>query len=543
MAKAADTPAGEIARGRGGFYRSETGAPYVTDPNDATVKSGKRKGEPKRIPYGAPSSRGKQIENTHNLQKWSERRVVRGIGIDLALIADCAVVARLDPESQEYKDAADRVVLRARAAAEAMLAADRGSHSHALSEDYDEERDWIARAEAGEDLGLGREVQASLVEAWRVMLEREGLEILAVEASCVDDRWHLAGTLDRIARTTKLLRFALVTGEVVEVPPDTVLVLDIKSGKRKARPDGSLLYWQAYGIQVASYAQSVPYDTETETRSEWPWVIDQTHALIAHLDVLGALDGNPSCELVWMDLQSSREHGGETVVAARAWESRRDVFSVAQLASPEVDASTGDAPAEGEPAVAPSAELDGTGPAPGVDDARGTQQGLRRGTSGVPLALSPAEQLAALTAGPDEGGPADPAAVAALERRYEALGPAARSWLRDRVIEAQQHGVSLHLKGNHTLRRFELVRGLVAVADTEQNEDETLRCVVATILGDVAHFPAVTLGHLVGSLTAAEAATFATRCTALVETEVPAVVDEAGRVHLQFDVEQFEGAA
>ena len=64
------------------------------------------------------------------------------------------------------------------------------------------------------------------------------------------------------------------------------------------------------------------------------WPIDQTHATHpAHLDVLGAIDGKPSCELVYVDLVAGREHGGATVVQAKAWESRRDVFSVAQLAA------------------------------------------------------------------------------------------------------------------------------------------------------------------------------------------------------------------
>ena len=172
------------------------------------VESGDRKGQPKRLPYGSPSGAGKQIENTYNLQKWSERRVVMGIGIDLALIADCAAVAQLDPESDEYKDAADRIVLRAKEAAQAGLAAERGTHGHALTEDHDEERDWIVRAEAGEILGLDVDVQRSLVQAWQDCVERNGLEILAVEASCVDDTWRLAGTLDRIVRLGSDLTFA-----------------------------------------------------------------------------------------------------------------------------------------------------------------------------------------------------------------------------------------------------------------------------------------------------------------------------------------------
>ena len=526
MAIQAAPPVGEIARGRGGFYRNAQDTPYVTDPNGELVKSGKRAGLPKWLPYGSPSSRGKLIEDTWALNKHGERQIAKGIGVDLALVADCAALARLDPETDEFKDAADRVVLRAKEAAQYMLAADRGTHAHALSEDYDEERDWILRAEAGEVLGLDRGVQAALVKAWWEMVEREGLEMLAVEASCVDDRWRLAGTLDRIARTTKPLRFALVSGEVKVIPAGTVLILDVKSGKRRTRPDGSLMYWQGYSVQIASYAQSVPYDNETETRGEWPWPIDQQHALIAHLDVLGAIEGNPSCTLIYVDLVAGREDGGDTVCRAKAWNARRDVFSVAQLADATQTAGDGPAPA-GDSSPVPL-------PAPADRYPAVEREAAATSLTPVAAALTAQQQHAAVRESPDEGGPADDAAVDALEARYKALSPGARSWIKERVTEAIQHGVPLQLKDNRTVRRFEAVRALT-ILSADVTGDEEVRCVLATILGDVAHFPAVTLGHLIGSLTATEAAVFANRCSALVDGTVNGYVDEAtGRVAFDF---------
>jgi hypothetical protein len=488
-------PVGAIQRGRGGFYRNDQGTPYISDPSGDQVQSGKRKGEIKRIPYGSPSSRGKLIEDTWALNKWGERKIAVGIGIDLALIADCALVAQMDQESQEFRDAADRLVLRAKEAAQAGLAAERGSHAHALSEDYDDERDWILRAEAGEILGLDLEVQTSLVDAWRDMLDREGLEILAVEASCVDDTWRLAGTLDRIARTTKSLRFALVTGEVVVIPSCTVLIVDIKSGKRTTRTDGSVQYWQGYAVQIASYAQSVPYDVADETRGAWPWEISQEHALIAHLDVLGALEGAPSCTLIYCDVAAGREHGGATVVAARDWGSRRDVFSVAQL---------DDDTASSSPAASVTA-----GPSP------------------VVTGLSPQQQydVLLLRSHPAEGEPADENAVKALEVAFRRLDPDGRRWVTARVTEAQQHQVSFHLAGMHTRRRFDIVRGLCTLA-TVDIDDETTRSIIASILGDAAWYPTITIGHLVGSFCALEATVFADRCGEFVFGTVPGHIDE-----------------
>jgi hypothetical protein len=536
MAISAAEPAGAIQRGRGGFMRNALDVPYVTDPSGAVVKSGERKGEPKRLAYGSPSGFGKQIENTYNLAKWGERQTVLGIGVDLALIADCAVLATMDRTTDEFKAAADRVVMRAKDAAQTSLAADRGTHAHALAEDDDEGRNWIQRAEAGELLGIPREAQAALVQAWRDMLVRDGLEVLVTEASCVDDTWRLAGTLDNLARLTKPLRFALVSGEVVTIPADTVVVLDKKTGQRRVGRDGTVMYWHGYAVQVASYAQSVPYDTETEVRGTWPWEISQQHALIAHLDVLGAIEGNPSCELVYVDLVAGREHGGATVVRAKEWERRKDVFSVGRLTDENVTAGasgreTEDAPASGPtPAVTPTAA-----PAPPAVEQP------TEGAGGLPVATAPS--VIELPT-PDEGGPADPAAVEALKKRYLALPKNVRSgWLK---VLAEQAITGMNGRGRvpylltgdqglHTVRRFEITRGLVLLAEGGSGDDETLRCVCAAVIGELAHWPTISAGQVVGSLGADEAALFARLCDELANTTVPAAIDEAtGRVVLQF---------
>lgn len=518
MAIAADDPVRPegIQRGRGGFLRNSADVPYVTDPSGATVKTGPRRGEPKRLAYGSPSNRGKQIENTTNLVKWGERRVVLGIGADPALVEMCALLTALDVDSDDYKTLADSIILRAKEAAEANLAAERGTHGHALSEDADEGRDWVQRAEAGEVLGLDAAVQAALVAAWRDMLERTGLEILAVEATCVDDTWRLAGTLDRIARTTRPLRFALVTGEVVEIPAGTVLVLDVKTGQRRLNRDGSVMYWQGYAIQIASYAQSVPYDTEAETRGEWPWPISQEHALIAHLDIAGALEGDARCELVYVDLVAGREHGGECVVAAKAWERRNDVFSVAMLDaenSPEVVPT---------PTASPSTSGDPIAPEP---------QNLPAAAPG----LTPAEERQAIASkgAPDEGTPSDDGTFDTLQARYLALPAEGRGWIQALTEAAMRGGVSFHAKGNRTVRRYEIIRGLVLLAGAEgQPDDETMRCLLATVIGDVAHFASVPVGHLVGSLDVHEAARFAAACDAFVAGRMTATVGNDGTVSL-----------
>lgn len=327
-----------LQRGRGGFMRAghKDGTPYVTDPSGALVASGKRKGEPKRLAYGSPSGAGKLIENSTNLEKWGERRLALGIGTDLtlSLAGRCIALVGLDVDSDGYKTTADSIITEAKRRANAMLAAERGTHGHAILEDDDEGRDWITRAGAGELVGIPTEAQAVIVDAYRAMLTKNGLEVLATEASCVDDVWRLAGMLDGILRLMKDLHFALNTGEVVTIPAGTVVVGDKKTGSRRTDAAGVLQYWHGYCIQVASYAQSRPYDTQTETRGEWPWPISQEHALIIHIDIAAAIDGAPVesiCSLTWVDLPKARTMGGETVQAAKAWAREKTALSTSQV--------------------------------------------------------------------------------------------------------------------------------------------------------------------------------------------------------------------
>ena len=333
----------------------KTGAPQVTDPAKTRQPQGKKdeliaKCEARGIAmpakvtipqlkellgpemalsfYGRPSSLGKQIENQTNLQKWSERAVALGLALDPSIVDEVAALdlSQLTLDDGDARGLLDTAARRAKSAAQAGIAADRGTHTHATTEDFDTEADWIERATHGEDLGIPHAAQAALVAAWETMLRINGLEILHTEAVVVDDAWRQAGTLDRIARLTKDLRFVINGGEVVIIKAGTVVVLDIKTGKLRCA-NGIVAYWQGYAVQVASYAQSLPYDPETGLRGEWGFDIAQDYALIAHLDVLAALDGAATCRLVLVDLAAGRE-AGERCVWARSWERRRDVFSL-----------------------------------------------------------------------------------------------------------------------------------------------------------------------------------------------------------------------
>ena len=503
MAIAADAPVRPdgIQRGRGGFMRNALDVPYVSDPTGATTKHDGNKadlvalcvergigvpakvtvaqlhellgGRPKRIPYSSTSGFGKLVENGGSLEKWTERQVIHGIA--LGVFPDLFDAYRRCDDADIRRTIADEIAMRAKDEAKLSLAADRGTHVHAITEHNDRGDDWSHLMEAGEALGITRSRQVEVCRAWQVMLIDNGLDVVAIEQSVVDDTWRCAGTLDRIVRTTQPLSFALPSGEIVTVPEGIHLVLDIKTGSVR----------KTAAIQMASYAQSCKYDTEAETREAWPFDVSQEHGLIAHISIdLGTV------ELVHVDLAAGREHGGACVVQAKEWERRADVFSVAQI--------------EADPSVASPAAIEASPEAipvaPPVTD------------------RTPAEEQEAIRSrpAPDEGDDVVDPTYDVLQRHYTALAPEGRAWITALTEQAMQGGVSFHSRSHRTQRRYSIIRALVLLAENGIDDtadgvsiEDTVRTYLEAVIGDVAQFPTVPLGHLIGSLSATEAATFA----------------------------------
>ena len=514
MAKAANSFNNEttgLRTGRGGFMRAANGTPYVTDPTGALTKTGERKGLPKRIAYGSPSSFGKLIENTTNLQKWGERRVVLGVGADLTLVAECAALTKLDVDSDEYKQTADRIVVAAKNAAEASLAADRGTHGHAILEDDDEGRPWLDRAANGELLGIPVEAQHNIVSNWRAMLKETGLEILETEAACVDDVWKLAGTLDNTAQLGKALTFVLGGGEIVTIPAGTILVVDKKTGQKRTNQAGAIQYWHGYAIQVASYAQSVPYDTVDEERGTWGYDISQQHALIAHIDIAAAIDGADTglVTLVYVDLNAGREHGGRVCAEAKEWAKRNDLFSTElhRIGDPELVNVGGATPSvvasDDETLVpAPVSKLRAAQNERLTQTKAAERPSPRRPLPSEGADLSDAQYksswdaLAARFSGGD---------FAVMSDTARAVMSDAARWRAEIVRQARQAGVSIQTDGGLTARRFDLYRAIVGIMH-EQERDDIMRALIEAATGR-AHVlnPAIPLGEALGQCNHIEA--------------------------------------
>lgn len=394
-------------------------------------------------------------------------------------------------------------------------------------------------------------------------------------------------------------------------------------------------------------------------------MIDQRWAIIAHLDILAALDGEAKCRLVLVDLEAGR-HAGALCVAAREWEKRRDVFSIPtddltvsvpveglaagaptppqQAGEVVVDTSpakiASDPPSE-EPAAqstavqAPPVELpDSTGGEPARRDAlmarykalhshkkrrfkalgivstdldaieralveleqppkttlerarermaadqertsrcrscnaeiiwAVTATGKRmpvdaapsangnihlEGTTAIVLdepvdgartshfATCPNADQHRKRGKPDEGAAASEADFAPLKKAHGKLAENSRAWFTRLVKQANEAQVPFQAQACKTVRRFEIYRGVIALAgylnldaDALDAGDEALVALVWAASGndDATRFANVTPGHALGSLDADEAATFARLAVQLVAGDAQLIAEPDG---------------
>jgi len=364
--------------------------------------------------------------------------------------------------------------------------------------------------------------------------------VLATEATCVNDGHKVAGTLDRLVQATR----DIIIGDKF-IAKGTVFVLDIKTGQLRFFADGTtpdFAYWVGYAVQVFLYADSVPYDTETETRGEWPWPVSTDVAMIAHLDVRHALKtGEAICRPIIVDLAAGRL-GAELCKQAKNYERMAaDIFTlggdVVVVQEEESCPSTTSPPSSSTMLSSPSSPSTTTTSSISYDVSSSATLTLPR-LSDPATSFTPEQQarrmLQTERKTPDEGGARNnDASFAQLELHYQRLTPDARAWLAALSGDARRSGVSFHGKEAHTVRRFEILRGLINLAEHSDADDELVRMLVASVVdADWPLMPCFGVGHVVGALDATEATRFATLVDSWCLGELVAKVSEHGSLRL-----------
>jgi cytochrome c5 len=205
-----------------------------------------------------------------------------------------------------------------------------------------------------------------------------------------------------------------------------------------------------YAAQLAGYANSKRYDPVTDQFLPTP-NIDTTIGYIVHLPA-----GQATCTIYEVDLIAGYE---AVVVANRVREMRRQ-----------------------------------------------SRKWLTAAELQHPLFLG---DIRNMWANPDEGPDITDDNYQTSKDAYMSLNAGQKAWINTIAAQAQQAGVSIHMRERPTVRRWNIMRGLVALAG-DNADDNDLRCIAATIHGnDLPHRTDITAGWAVGAFTASQATQFA----------------------------------
>ena len=127
----------------------------------------------------------------------------------------------------------------------------------------------------------------------------------------------------------------------------------------------------------------------------------------------------------------------------------------------------------------------------------------------------------------DEGADIGDGDIAAIRSALEGLDPSARSWVT--AIGARIR-LDPSTGGVASVRRFELLRGLIALAGGGFDDEDVLRGAVGVIIGDDAHRYAIEADRLVASLGVDDAARFARICDVIAAGNIAMSFTADGRV-------------
>lgn len=257
---------------------SNTGVPMVIDPDSG-----------KRVRYRRSSSAGKILDDESNLWDWKLRTAIVGAAHRPELMA---MVSVLDPklDKKMIRNHAEQCLVQGKGDQRKI----QGIAVHAMFDHVDLGHDWVPAPQFKD-----------LVDAYVKEIGYYGLVPEDVEVQCVNDRYRLAGTLDRRYRTTRVL----IAPDGTVVPIGSYIVGDTKTGLALEYASGT------YSTQAAAYVDSVRYDVTTDERTPFDPPNFPDWALCVH-----ARPEAEKVEIYWIDIQSGRLG---LALAEQVWNWRR----------------------------------------------------------------------------------------------------------------------------------------------------------------------------------------------------------------------------
>lgn len=455
----------------------------------------------KPIGYTRATTVAKALDDTSSLMAWGERMTAIGLSQRPDLLAEIALAG-------DDKTKLNAICTRAKEHGGATVRRDLGTSLHKVLEDSFNIVDYQPPLQFVAD-----------VQAVHNQLRNAGLTVVAgmTERIVVLDEFQIAGTFDLLLQDSK----------------GQLFIADIKTGSSVEY--GALAFAIQLGLYSRAdnlYIQGDMPDGSTDLRQPMP-AVDQNTAIIVHVE-----PGSGICTLHELQLHWELCEMAIEVRAAqkmrnliKPWQNpmdrlleARNVWIRERIANcteinkkllaahwppsilPPKKAKTYTAVEVDDLDVALARverELDITWPTPDprVSDVQ------QNGNNTINVHHNGVQEPPQGPEMPDEG-PQQPDTAKTLKEAYSGLSDEQNARMRRIVAEARDAQLPIRVAETPTTRRCAIAQALLRLiaADIDDNH---IRALLTTILGDIAELPTVTLGSLVGLLDWQQAQTFA----------------------------------
>lgn len=235
-----------------------------------------RPGKTKAEPYMRASSVSDLVKDTYGLNIWQQNRIGAVVARDEAIRNEWL---KLDPDEKgtfyDFKALREKTIRKWQGGRSYNRGAGvAGTRFHSVTDKNDTDALFAVDDEFADDLAVYKKVIAEIGD------------VVASEAFVVNHEIGVGGTLDKLIA----LKIPNPDGEM------GVHIADLKTGKvDKKELD--------FGIQMAVYANSYPYDPSREDRYAESWhAVNRKWGMVIHLPL-----GSNRAEIIWVDIAAAWE--------------------------------------------------------------------------------------------------------------------------------------------------------------------------------------------------------------------------------------------